>query len=83
VELGADSSCWRQVVRLRPLYLDGRGTGRWQRGIGIRNQVVRVYPFKAKGSSYRPEQPDEIVIMDGGGYAFYLHMCHNPTFFII
>ena len=39
--------------------------------------------FKAKGSSHRPEQPDEIVIADGGGYAFYLHVRHIPAFVII
>ena len=49
----------------------------------MRDQVAKIYPFKANVSSHRPEQPDEIVIADDGGYAFYLNMCHITTFFII
>ena len=49
----------------------------------MRDQVARIYPFKAKGSSHRLKRPDEIVIADDGGYAFYLNMCHITTFFII
>jgi len=49
----------------------------------MRDQVAKIYPFKAKVSSHRPEQPDEIVIADDGGYAFYLNMCHITIFFII